>query len=183
MFSKAIGYWQNSQQTQIDLHTATSCRPRRLSDDKTLILLRMDEEAPPPIVKARDIQSRQSFPARIYPLDIDVEAAGQEAIKLYDTNKDGKISGAELDKAPALKAAMETMGTNKDKGITADDITARIKAWQATKVGRIGGVGCTIIRNGKPVEDAEVKYVPEDFHGENHPNRKGHNRARTGLQS
>ena len=85
-----------------------------------------------------DPQSRR--PPTYYPANIDAAAVGKKALEKYDANKDGKISGAELDKAPALKAAMATMRTNKDKGVTADDIAPRIKAWQATKVARIGGL-------------------------------------------
>ena len=112
-------------------------------------------------------QSQQPKPQRLYPNDIDSEAAGKRALEKYDTNKDGKISGPELDKAPALKSAMETMHTNRGNGITADDIAARIKAWQATKVVLIGSIACNVIRNGKPVEGVEVKFVPDDFLGEN----------------
>jgi beta-lactamase regulating signal transducer with metallopeptidase domain len=115
--------------------------------------------------EAEKQQSLQPPQLRLYPTEIDPVAAGKKALEKYDTDKDGKISGAELDKAPALKAAMQTMHTNKDTGITADDIANRIKAWQATKIARIGGVVCKIIRDGKPVEGAEVKFVPEDFLG------------------
>ena len=41
-------------------------------------------------------------PSRIVPPSIDADTAGQEAIKLFDTDHDGKISGAELDKVPSL---------------------------------------------------------------------------------
>ncbi len=114
---------------------------------------------------AGDQQSLQPQQERIYPPNIDAAAAGKKALEKYDANKDGKISGAELDKVPALKAAMGMMHTNKDKGITADEIAAHIKAWQATKIARIGGIPCKITRDGKPVEGAEVKFVPEDFLG------------------
>ncbi len=81
-------------------------------------------------------------PQRLYLRQIDANTAGQEAIKLYDTNHDGKISGAELDKVPSLASvqAMADFKSTKEKGVTAADIAARIKAWQATKVGRIGGI-------------------------------------------
>jgi len=85
---------------------------------------------------------------------------------MYDANKDGKISGAELDKCPALKAAMAQIDTTGDGAITAAKITARIRAWQESKLGRMS-LSCTVQHNGQPLSGAEVKFVPEKFLGEN----------------
>ena len=108
----------------------------------------------------------QQGPARLYPPPIDASAAGAKAIEMYDTDKDGKISGAELDKCPALKAAMAQIDTTGEGSITAEKITARIKAWQESKLGRTS-VTCTVLHNGKPLSNAEVKFVPEKFLGDN----------------
>jgi len=114
-------------------------------------------------------------PKRIVPPSVDANAAGQEAMKLFDANNDGKISGAEFDKVPSLLQALPIIKSTKEKGITAADITARIKAWQQTKIGRIGGVFAMVTRNGKPLVGAEVKFVPEKFMGGNMPECKGAN--------
>jgi hypothetical protein len=114
-------------------------------------------------------------PSRLVPPSIDAVAAGQEAIKLYDANHDGKISGAEFDKVPSLLKGL-TLGnfsSTKEKGITAADITARIKAWQATKTGRCGSVVCSVTRNGRSLEGANIKFVPEKFLGGNMPECSG----------
>jgi hypothetical protein len=118
-----------------------------------------------------DQQSKR--PPRIEPPKVDPAAAAKKAMEKYDANKDGKISGAELDKSPALKSAIEIIDTNKNKTISADEIAARIKAWQETKIGLIGSVNCTVIRDGKPLKDAIVKFVPEKFLGENFKTCKG----------
>ena len=112
-----------------------------------------------------------ALPQRLYPAQIDAEAAGQEAIRLYDADHDGRISGAEFDKVPSLASvqAMANFKSNRDKGVTAADIAARIKSWQATKVGRIGGIVARVTRNGKPLHFAEVKFVPERFLGDDMP--------------
>ncbi|MGD0382662.1 MAG: hypothetical protein ABSA77_04005 [Thermoguttaceae bacterium] len=112
-------------------------------------------------------------PARIVPPSIDADAAGREAIKLYDKDNDGKISGAELDKVPSLLKGLPNFPSTKEKGVTAADITARIKAWQATRTGRMGGVTCKVTRNGKPLAGANVKFVPEKFLGGNMPECSG----------
>jgi hypothetical protein len=85
---------------------------------------------------------------------------------MYDADKDGKLSGAELDKCPALKTAMKQIDMNSDGSITAEEIATRIKAWQNSKLGRMS-LSCTVMHNGRPLSDAEVKFVPEKFLGEN----------------
>jgi hypothetical protein len=103
-------------------------------------------------------------PARIYPPSINASAAGAKAIEMYDANKDGKLSGAELDKCPGLKAAVSKVDPGNE-GVTADAITNRIKAWQNSRLGRMS-LACTVTRNGKGFEGAEVKFVPEKFLGD-----------------
>jgi hypothetical protein len=105
---------------------------------------------------------------RLSVVPINAEAAGAKAIELYDTNKDGKISGDELNQCPALKEAMPQIDTANTGGITAEMITARIKKWQETKIA-VMAFGCRVLRNGQPLVGAEVKLVPERFFSENLP--------------
>jgi hypothetical protein len=100
---------------------------------------------------------------RVYPPSISASAAGAAAIEMFDANKDGKLTGEELDKCPGLKAALARVDPG-GKGVTAEMIAARIRSWQEMKIGRLP-VGCTVFRNGKPLEGAEVKFVPEKFLG------------------
>ena len=93
---------------------------------------------------------------------------------MFDTNKDGVISGKELDKCPGLKAActpsamthMSTVDPARTGRISAEMITERIKAWQASKLGRMS-LRCMVSHNGRPLDGAEVKFVPEPFLGPN----------------
>jgi hypothetical protein len=82
-------------------------------------------------------------------------------MKMYDANQDGKLSGEELTKCPSLARLAPDA-----QGVTADLIAGRIKAWQNMQVARMP-IGCTVLRNGKPLAGAEVKFVPEKFLGEN----------------
>jgi hypothetical protein len=115
-------------------------------------------------------------PTRIEAPPIDASAAAQEAMKLYDTNGDGKISGAELDKSPALKAAIEQIDTSGSKTITAEKIAARIAKWQDSKLGRLN-VTCRVSRKqgGKniPLDGVTVTFEPEKFLGGNMPTCTG----------
>ena len=111
-------------------------------------------------------------PGRLHPPSISASVAGSEAIEMYDTDKDGKISDSELDACPALKAALAQIDTTGKGAITAEMITERIKAWQNSKIGRMP-LGCTVLHNGRPLTDAEVRFVPETFLGENVRMAKG----------
>ncbi|MDY0166618.1 MAG: EF-hand domain-containing protein [Thermoguttaceae bacterium] len=103
-------------------------------------------------------------PSRVHPPSINASSAGREAMKQYDLDGDGKVSGAELDKAPSLKFALSRLDTDGDGAVTADDVTARVGAWQESKVGRMSVV-LTILSNGKPLEGATVTLDPEPFLG------------------
>ncbi len=103
-------------------------------------------------------------PARVVPPAINASSAGAEAIEMFDTNKDGKLSGAELDRCPSLKSAIAQIDKSGQGAITAEMITDRIKAWQQTKTGRMSFQGY-VQHNRRPLVGAEVKFVPEKFLG------------------
>jgi hypothetical protein len=102
---------------------------------------------------------------RLRPPSINASSAAAKAIEMYDADKDGKIGGAELDKSPALKAALAQIDTAGEGTITAAKITARIKKWQENKIARMQ-LECIVLHNGKPLAGAEVKFIPEAFLGD-----------------
>jgi EF hand len=104
-----------------------------------------------------------SGPPRIYP-DRPDPRAGENAIKLYDTDKDRFLDAKELEEVPGLKAAIKQVDLDKDGKISAAEISARIQAWANSKIGRLA-VSCRITHNGAPLTGATVKLVPERFLG------------------
>ncbi|HKD38589.1 MAG TPA: hypothetical protein VKB78_17375 [Pirellulales bacterium] len=103
-------------------------------------------------------------PAREAPPSISPSAAGAEALAEFDTNHDGVISGAELDKCPALKSALKRYDTNGDKKVTAANIAARIEKWQSTGTA-LATLSAAITLDGQPLVDASVTAEPEKFLG------------------
>ncbi len=99
-------------------------------------------------------------PSAIKPPSISPDGAASKAMELYDKDGDGKISGAELDNAPALKAAMATLDMNGDKAVTAAEITARVKSWQANPAA-LTGVRALVTLDGQPLGGAEVTFEPD----------------------
>jgi hypothetical protein len=105
----------------------------------------------------------RSSPRRVYPNWPDPRAA-ERAIELYDANQDGLLDAKELERAPGLKAAMQHVDTNRDGKISAAEISARIGAWIDSRLGRMG-VSCVVTHNGRPLVEATVKFLPEQFLG------------------
>jgi hypothetical protein len=96
------------------------------------------------------------------PPRINAVKAGRLALEMYDADKDGKLSGAELDKCPGLKAALARVNLGGGNYVDYEMIKARIQAWQASKLGRMW-LRCMVRHNGQPLAGAEVKLVPEPF--------------------
>lgn len=82
----------------------------------------------------------------------------------YDANKDGKVSGEELRMAPSLSAAIRNLDQNGDKAVTAQEVTTRIEAWQASKIGQMMEM-VTVKYQGRRLAGANVVFEPEAFLG------------------
>jgi len=96
---------------------------------------------------------------------IDSKRAGLAALAQFDSNKDGKIDADELEKCPGLKAALPLLDPDGHGYVTADAITKRIKQWQDSKIGKMP-IACIVMHHGKPLEGAEIRFVPEKFLGD-----------------
>jgi len=84
-------------------------------------------------------------------------------MKLFDTNGDGFIAGAELDKAPGLKGALKPkLDANGDGKLAADEISARLQKYLDSKVAVVT-CRCSVTLDGMPIEGATIKLVPEPF--------------------
>ena len=101
-------------------------------------------------------------PSRIQPANINPENAGREAVAAYDQDGDGLLSKEELKKCPALLAAIDSYETGGDGTVNAGEITARLKAWRATRVG-ITAAALYLKLDGRPLVGARVLLVPEPF--------------------
>lgn len=96
---------------------------------------------------------------------IDASQAGKMAMEMYDKNGDGVVSGPELENSPSLKEALPRLDTNGDKGVSADEVAARVNAWKDLKSGLISGA-CHVTLDGEPLTGATVVFEPEAFLGD-----------------
>lgn len=104
-------------------------------------------------------------PTRINPPGISAGDAGDQAIRDYDRDGDGQLSNGELAKCPGILAALEHFDTNSDGSVSGTEITKRIEQWQETGVGIMSFV-CTVRLDGRPLQGAQIKLIPESFLGE-----------------
>lgn len=91
----------------------------------------------------------------------DPQAIAAAAIKQYDLNGDGQISGDELDKAPSIKFAFPNM-----PAVTSTEIANRVRIWKESRLG-LQIASAKFVKDGKPVDGAEVTVSSEDFMGGN----------------
>lgn len=92
------------------------------------------------------------------------EEAARRALDEYDSNKDGFIAGAELDRCPALKGSLDQLDTNKDGKLSADEIAQRLRDYQSSKIALLT-VTCQVTLDDRPLSGATVTFVPEPFMG------------------
>jgi EF hand len=92
--------------------------------------------------------------------------AAEAAVAKCDSNGDGAIAGDELRNVPALKASLKRVDTNSDGKVSAQEIADRIAVWKKSGIGLTRAVAW-VRRGGRPVENVEVTFVPEEFLGPN----------------
>jgi EF hand len=89
-------------------------------------------------------------------------AMAREAIRLYDTNNDGKLDTNELKHCPALADALAVLDTNNDKCIDEAELTAAMQTFVTQNAG-VNVMDIRVSKDGKPVVGATVKLIPEPF--------------------
>jgi hypothetical protein len=104
-------------------------------------------------------------PSRITPPGIDPDSAADEAIKLYDTDKDGSLSKGELERTPAILTEIAAYDADKNGSVSRDEIVARISALRKTGVG-LTRLNCNVTLNGRGLENAAVEFEPEPYLGD-----------------
>jgi hypothetical protein len=110
--------------------------------------------------------------SRIKPPALSPAAAAEQAMATYDTNKDGFLDAKELEKCPALLAALDDLDKNKDKKLSASEIEAELADMRDSRAG-IVSITCVVEMDGRPLMDATVRFVPEAFLGSSYKPAQG----------
>jgi hypothetical protein len=83
---------------------------------------------------------------------------------VWDTDHDGALSAAELEKTPALRAGLKKLDANRDGRVTSEEIAERVSEWISAAFGRIP-VTCHVTLDGKPLDGAIVTLTPDECFG------------------
>jgi hypothetical protein len=107
-------------------------------------------------------------PERVPVPSYNVAAITDGAMKQYDADGDGSVAGEELKKAGCLNdppgSPIKFIDKNSDGKVTKDEVQARVEQWLKSNVG-IMSFNCSVHLDGKPLEGATVKLIPEPFMG------------------
>jgi hypothetical protein len=87
------------------------------------------------------------------------------AIRLYDADGNGSLSGAELEACPAMSVALKEYDNDGDNQISQEEVAGRIAELFPQSVGLLT-VDCVVTHQGRPLSGATVTFTPEKFLGE-----------------
>jgi hypothetical protein len=95
----------------------------------------------------------------------DPAAAADQALTEYDSNGDRKLSGDELKKCPGLLSGISAFDRDGDGSLSHDEIRTTLDELNQDQAALVE-ITCEVTRNGRPLEGATVKFVPESFMGD-----------------
>lgn len=113
-------------------------------------------------------------PSRVAAPDIDPDVIADAAFEHYDGNDDDLLTEEELAECPSLQKSLLSKGlygqglfridADNDARLSKLEMTDRLKSMLGSQVGR-ATVSCTVLFQGAPLPNAEVRFVPEPFMG------------------
>jgi hypothetical protein len=104
-------------------------------------------------------------PSRIHPPDVDPEEAANQAISLYDVDKNNLLNAAELEKCPGMLSELKSYDKDSNGSVSRDEIAARITDLRKHGVG-LTRVSCNVSMNGRGLDNATVQFEPEAYLGQ-----------------
>jgi hypothetical protein len=101
---------------------------------------------------------------RIRAPGLDPKAVADAAIAEYDTNKDGYLDPKELERCPGLNCCWKNLDTDGDGRLSAAEIEKRVALYRDSKIALIVVV-CAVELDDGPLGGAAVTMKPESFLG------------------
>jgi len=103
-----------------------------------------------------------SGPTRLAVSKVDADKAANLVMERYDRDGDGILNSEELKDCPSLAFALDAYDTDNDGTLSRDEIVAGINRWAASRKAAFS-LPFQVQLDGRPVNGAVVKLVPEDF--------------------
>jgi hypothetical protein len=105
-----------------------------------------------------------SGPSRVEVPALDAAEAASAAVEEYDSDKDESISQSESLACPAIAGSFKIYDANKDGLVSIAEIQSRLEAMLRSGIGRMPCI-CVVYAGDRPLEGATVRVVPESFLG------------------
>lgn len=103
-------------------------------------------------------------PGRVKPPRVDADEAATAAMGEFDKNNDQQLAADELAASPELAYVLKTYDSDKDGKLSQAEIAAGIRRWSGGSMGTTGWP-VQVIMNGRALVGAEVKIIPATFLG------------------
>jgi hypothetical protein len=98
--------------------------------------------------------------------------AAKKAIELYDKDRNGLLSPAELAACPGLLTALADYDTSGDKQLGREEIAARLTAMYSSGTG-LTPMHCRVTLDSRPLRGARVRLIAEAFLGSDMKSAEG----------
>ncbi|MGI9324852.1 MAG: hypothetical protein ACR2PZ_06500 [Pseudomonadales bacterium] len=103
-----------------------------------------------------------SGPSRIEAPAWNPSSSAAKALDLWDTDQDGGLDAQELRQCPGLARDMRAVDSDKDGKMSGAELLARLQAFEANGTG-LKAASFLVTLNGKPLPAADVRLIPEKF--------------------
>jgi hypothetical protein len=81
-----------------------------------------------------------------------------------DVDANAMIDSSEAEASPGLSRAFARLDSNKDNRLSESEIRDRFAFYEKLRTGLVSRT-FQVLLNGRPVGDAKVQFIPEDFQG------------------
>jgi hypothetical protein len=86
----------------------------------------------------------------------------RETLKLYDSDKNGQLSSAEVKRCPSLADSFALLDLNGDKSLDESELRAAFESFVKQNAA-FNMLQIRVSRDGKPLAGVKVRLVPEEF--------------------
>lgn len=83
-------------------------------------------------------------------------------MQLWDQNQDGILDADELANCPGLRSDLRSMDADQDGALSREELQSRLEAFERNQTG-LKATYFRVTLNGKPLPDAEIRLIPEEF--------------------
>lgn len=113
-----------------------------------------------------------SRPGAVDSPSVSPASAAKAAIGQYDQDGDGVLNSKEILASGALVSAVSEFDTDGDGGLSRDEIQAGLERMFEPRM-VMSGLRCGVYVGSRPLPDAKVRMIPEEFLGSSFPTAEG----------